>query len=190
MPIPKPNPEEEKDKYISRCMGDEAMQEYDQDQRAAICYRTWEDKDKKTMDETLSEVKDGLVRIAIAVTGDFEKDGRPFTISESDLKQMADHLKTREVPLDYEHLSADPNAAPGHTRASGWLKAPDKIENFGNDRKILWGWAEFTPPCLMAIKQKEYRYFSPEIHWNERDQTGKNIGTRLAAGAITNAGTG
>jgi Mu-like prophage I protein len=135
---------------------------------------------------TLSDVKDGLVRIAIAQTGNYEKDGRPFTISDQDLKDMERNLKDREVPLDYEHLSANPDAPPGHSRASGWIKAPDKIEPFQGNSKILWGWAEFTPACLMAIKDKEFRFFSPEIHWAEKDQHGKSIGTRLAAGAITN----
>jgi hypothetical protein len=50
----------------------------------------------------------------------------------------------------------------------------------------LWAWAEFTPAALAMIKSKEYRYFSPEIHWDEADEHGKTIGTRLAAGAITN----
>lgn len=134
----------------------------------------------------LSDVKDGLVRIAIAQTGDYEKDGRPFTISGEDLKSMARHLKEREVPLDYEHLSANPDAPPGHSRASGWITAPDKIEAGPNGSQILYGWAQFTPACLTAIKNREYKYFSPEIHWNEKDQHGKAIGTRLAAGAITN----
>lgn len=134
----------------------------------------------------MSEVKDGLVRIALALTGNYEKDGRKFTISDSDLKQMRDNLTRREVAIDYEHLSANPDAPPGHTRASAWLKAPDRVEAFGDGKKILWGWAEFTPACLAAIRAKEFRYFSPEIHWKDLDEQGNSIGTRLAAGAITN----
>lgn len=44
MPIPKPHKDENKDHFIDRCMGDDAMQEYDEDQRAAICYRQWRDR--------------------------------------------------------------------------------------------------------------------------------------------------
>lgn len=134
---------------------------------------------------TMSEVKNGLVRVAIAYTGDFERDGKKFKISLDDLKSMQKNMKQREVPLDYEHLSASPTAPPGHARASGWLKSPDKIETL-NGRSVLWGWAEFTPACLSAIRSREYRYFSPEIHWNAEDENGKTLGTRLAAGAITN----
>jgi hypothetical protein len=39
---------------------------------------------------------------------------------------------------------------------------------------------------LASVKNKEFRYFSPEIHWNVRDEKGKAIGTQLKAGAITN----
>lgn len=133
-----------------------------------------------------SEVKGGLVRVAIAYTGKFKQGDKEFSITDGDLTSMQANLKQREVPLDYEHLSASSGAPPGHARASGWLKSADEIEDFGAGRKVLWAWAEFTPSCLAAIRQKEYRYFSPEIHWNATDEANKAIGTRLAAGAITN----
>jgi ATP-dependent protease ClpP protease subunit len=46
MPIPKPRKDETEDDFISRCMGDETMQEYEQQQRSAICHQQWEEKDK------------------------------------------------------------------------------------------------------------------------------------------------
>lgn len=39
MPIPKPKSDENEKDFMSRCMGDPIMQEYGQDQRAAICYK-------------------------------------------------------------------------------------------------------------------------------------------------------
>lgn len=143
-------------------------------------------KEETKASEVLSEVKDGLVLVAVAHTGKFERDGKKFNITENDLRQMQEQLRHREVPLDYEHLSAAPNSPPGHSRASGWLKSPGKIEDFTGGEKVLWAWAEFTPACLASIRAKEYKYFSPEIHWNDEDEKGKPIGTRLAAGAITN----
>jgi hypothetical protein len=46
MPIPQPNTGESREDFIARCMGSEALQaEFpDQDQRAAVCYRTWREK--------------------------------------------------------------------------------------------------------------------------------------------------
>ena len=45
MPIPSPRSDEDQDAFIGRCMGDDDMQEYDQDQRAAICYDAWRGDD-------------------------------------------------------------------------------------------------------------------------------------------------
>jgi len=41
MPIPEPGPSEDHDTYIKRCMSDDVMQEYDEEQRYAICERQW-----------------------------------------------------------------------------------------------------------------------------------------------------
>lgn len=48
MPIPKPKLDETQDKFISRCMSNETMMiEYKrQDQRLAVCYVTWRDRNK------------------------------------------------------------------------------------------------------------------------------------------------
>jgi Mu-like prophage I protein len=133
----------------------------------------------------LSEVADGLVRIAVAYTGSFSQEGRAFEITSQDLQQMRRNLAGRETPIDYEHLSGGP-APPGWTRAAGWIKRADHIESFGDGRQVLWVWAELTPALLAAVQQKEFRYFSPEIQWKARDEKGNLIGTRLASGAITN----
>lgn len=52
MPIPKPHPNEDHDAFVSRCMGDSAMQEYPSqgdkgNQRYAICSQTWRDRQKE-----------------------------------------------------------------------------------------------------------------------------------------------
>jgi len=45
MPIPKPSGETQDD-FIERCMGDDAMQEYPQKQRYAICLKAWNDRSR------------------------------------------------------------------------------------------------------------------------------------------------
>lgn len=53
MPIPSPSHDkkghktETKSEFLQKCMGDDNMQEYDQSQRAAICYRQWGEKKAK-----------------------------------------------------------------------------------------------------------------------------------------------
>jgi len=135
----------------------------------------------------LSEVKaeEGLVRIALAYTGTFRKDGVECSISDLDLEQIWKNPRLGEVAIDYEHLSRE-TGPPEWGKAAGWVKRIDQSVPFGDGRKILWGWAEFTPACLAFLQGKEYRFFSPEIKWNARDELGLMIGTRLAGGAITN----
>lgn len=49
MPLPKPIAEENQQEFISRCMLDETMKsEYPRnDQRLAVCYVQWRDRNKK-----------------------------------------------------------------------------------------------------------------------------------------------
>ena len=53
MPLPKPHKNENKDDFISRCMGDNVMnEEYpDNSQRAAVCYSQWRNKDAEKKNE-------------------------------------------------------------------------------------------------------------------------------------------
>ena len=55
MPIPTPRPQETKNEYLSRCMGDNTMvNEYPQnDQRYAICQLKW-------MEEKMEEIRTAL----------------------------------------------------------------------------------------------------------------------------------
>src|SRR5262245_27230951 len=46
MPVPSPHQGEDEQAFVSRCMGDDTMKEYEQEQRAAICYRQWRTKDE------------------------------------------------------------------------------------------------------------------------------------------------
>lgn len=46
MPIPKPQPNENKQQFLARCMSDQTMKkEYEEHkQRYAVCNQQWEDK--------------------------------------------------------------------------------------------------------------------------------------------------
>ena len=50
MPLPKPNSDETKDEFISRCMSNATMKAdfSDNDQRLAVCFQRWKDKEKKS----------------------------------------------------------------------------------------------------------------------------------------------
>lgn len=44
MPIPTPKPDEEKTAFLTRCI-EVIKNEYNLEQRVAICYRAWENKE-------------------------------------------------------------------------------------------------------------------------------------------------
>lgn len=50
MPLPEPKPNEKRVDFIERCIADKKMyQEYpERDQRVAICYNQWRNKNGKT----------------------------------------------------------------------------------------------------------------------------------------------
>ena len=52
MPLPKPKKDEKQDDFIKRCMSNDTMKEEfpDNDQRLAVCFQKWKDKDKKDME--------------------------------------------------------------------------------------------------------------------------------------------
>lgn len=53
MPLPTPRPGEEQDDFVSRCMGDETMNDDfpDQEQRSAVCFRQWRDAHGEAMEQ-------------------------------------------------------------------------------------------------------------------------------------------
>jgi hypothetical protein len=90
MPLPTPKPDESRDEWLERCMGNEAMNtEFpDQEQRAAVCNRTWQEAqaDKGGEIETKSleslEIKNestGEVEAIIATLEVVDKDFEVIT---------------------------------------------------------------------------------------------------------------
>ena len=57
MPIPKPNAGESRSNFMSRCMGDKTMtDEYDNDQRLAVCSASYNSKGEEQVNDEKREV--------------------------------------------------------------------------------------------------------------------------------------
>lgn len=58
MPIPKPQTDETQDDFMNRCMGDDVMKSEfpDNDQRLAVCSKTYEDKDKEKEEDSMKMI--------------------------------------------------------------------------------------------------------------------------------------
>ena len=57
MPLPKPSDKEEKDEFVSRCMSEIKTEFPDNDQRLAVCFNQWKEKDKKEDSITMDTIE-------------------------------------------------------------------------------------------------------------------------------------
>ena len=57
MPLPVPHKDEEKDEFVSRCMSEIKTEFPDNDQRLAVCFNQWKEKDKKEDSITMDTIE-------------------------------------------------------------------------------------------------------------------------------------
>jgi phage I-like protein len=83
-------------------------------------------------------------------------------------------VRGQDLDIDYDHKQY-------HGAAAGWVKAAESRPDG------LWLTVEWTPDAAKAIKNREYRYFSPEFasEW-KHPKTGEKYKDVLFGGAITN----
>jgi hypothetical protein len=96
------------------------------------------------------------------------------------IKRFADNVKLNvrgiDLDIDYDH-KLDPTKG---REAAGWVKDA-KVE--GDQLKLLVDW---TQTALGKIKEKAYRYFSPEFKDSWTDAAGQKHQDVLFGGGITN----
>jgi HK97 family phage major capsid protein len=104
MPIPQPNSGESEDDFVSRCMGADAMQEYDQEQRAAICYSTYRDRGYSQERSMVMVISDRVHELKQR-RAELRKQLAPFT--EKDLTRPAGEAMTKEDSDAFEAIMAE-----------------------------------------------------------------------------------
>lgn len=96
------------------------------------------------------------------------------------LQRFADSVNNNvrgiDPDIDYDHKQ-DP--AKG-SKAAGWIKSARVVGG------VLQGLVQFTAPALKAIKNKEYRYFSPEFADLWENSSGQKFKDVLMGGGLTN----
>ena len=102
----------------------------------------------------------------------------PHTVTREHLEQMLSHYETTSTDLhvDYDHDSI----YGGNTRAAGW-----STELRLTDRGLEMRAPEFTPAASQAIKDREYRYYSPVYDLETESKAGEAGGAELINVAIT-----
>jgi len=111
-----------------------------------------------------------------------------FDVTEKHLQHAVDNFNkgiaarkaedgSFELPCNYNHPRQD---GPEVNKASGWIK---RLYLKG---KELFASIEWTQTALEYIKNKEYRYISPEFNDNWPDEKGNKHGFTVSGLALTN----
>lgn len=90
MPLPKPREKETQDEFIGRCMSDLKEEFPDQDQRLAVCFRQWKEKDKKDAVPYYSIKANGTDEAEILLYGEI---GESFFEESNGAKEFIKELK-------------------------------------------------------------------------------------------------
>lgn len=142
--------------------------------------------DGATADVDVPADDEGLVEgqpQQIAKTGKFRHPQYgEFEITEEMLDQMilnADRLG-RDIPFDYDHKSGGQGDHPESGRAAGWVR---RLFRKGGKLFAVPAW---TKRAFQAIRDREWRYISPEFHTAYEKDDGTKLGPTLLAIAITN----
>jgi len=136
---------------------------------------------------------DGAVEswIQVAVAGEFSDPGRygDFSITPDHLANMVAVFASGKFPvpptelcIDYDHLTLSDEKAAGDGKAAGWIRALETRA----DGAELWAKVVWTEAGADAIRDREYRFFSPVIVWNKVSHVGETLGPVLFNGALTN----
>ena len=118
-----------------------------------------------------------LVRTGSFVSSRYGK----FDITPDDLRMMAANFRPDVTPIDYDHLTQNPQH-PAAGIAAGWLRRVE-LRDGGN---TLWGLVEWTPDAEKRIENREYKFISPSFVKDYKTPTGEKVGTKLLAAALTN----
>lgn len=95
-------------------------------------------------------------------------------ILESFERNFNDKVYGVDISIDFDHETRE---------AAGWLNSV----YLSYDKDKLLGEVKWTPKGALALKDKEFRYFSPEFNLNYvHPHTGKEYGATLLGGALVN----
>lgn len=177
MPLPKPNEEESKDEFVSRCMSNESVKQdfgSGSKQAQAVCISQWEKKDSK-MVNVFTPITKGWTETV--KSGDGEKEQRFFEVTLSGMKEdrdgevmdksavedMISQFQSGRIPLFPDH-GVDP--ATGE-RTYSWkqimgvwtdariegenLKAVARLNNAHPDADLFWGYLQEGMPIGFSI---------------------------------------
>lgn len=142
------------------------------------------------------EDEQGRKWVEVACSGDYVKtmggEERAFSLNRRVFEEIVANFNRKPNKVtrwDYEHAS-EPGRAPesfalSGVPAQGWaveLKTGKKPD--GTD--ALFALTEWLEPAKTQVKEKKYRFCSPAIYLNPKDNQGRRNGAVLSSIALTN----
>lgn len=125
----------------------------------------------------LSDSLPHIIELVKVVNGYHQRYGKIDITKDflrSYVQNFNDNVVGVDISIDFDHEKRE---------AGGWLKSV--FLSFDED--IMFGEVKWTPKGALALSDREFRYFSPEIHPNYiHPLTGKEHGPTLLGGALVN----
>jgi Mu-like prophage I protein len=115
----------------------------------------------------------------------YDKDMTNFTPEkiEGYARSVTERYTGIDPDIDYEHKDGSEGG-----KAAGWVKAAEaRLDLENEDERGLYVQIEWTPRAIEALKNKEYKYFSPELATEWRHpKNGTIFKDVFFGGALTN----
>jgi phage I-like protein len=134
--------------------------------------------------------------IQLLRTGNFyRQDLGHFKITRNTLEKMVANAQERgvDLPVNYLHLGADPNARKEDREAAGWVPAMSLTIRGYKGGHGLFGRVRWTAQAAQKIAEKKLKYISPEIVWSDvrmaaspNGPAGAPIGPQLVGAGLVN----
>ncbi len=127
-------------------------------------------------------IEDNLSEVPVLRIGNYNHSlYEPFKITQTDLLKFKENFDNKirgvDIAIDYTH-----DNDKGEKIAAGWFKSLFTK----NNNTELWAKTEWTPKAKQCLKNKEFKYYSPEFVFDYRKEDGTVVKNVLLGGALTN----
>jgi len=136
MPIPKPRAGETQEQFVGRCMADPTMRdEYDQEQRAAVCFNTWNEASKS---EDTDVVESGTLASILRKNAVADGMGEDPEVTEAFITDDGGVMSVNEVVREVMKFSMrgfDPERIHDEVNNAGLIDIAKNVE--GSTQSIM-----------------------------------------------------
>lgn len=134
----------------------------------------------QVLDDLAAGVSKQWVQVMVTTDGAVKNGDSSFVIDPDDLEVYAASIRKfgERIPVDYDHSYAEGSG----TLAAGWFTGDAEVRG-----DQLWAEIEWTPVAAEQIRNKQFKFLSPEFTFQGRDKQGVlRKAADILAAALTN----